>query len=187
MAGMPKQKCCCGTPCCPHCTSAFPDSWEFTIIPPTHDEDGDCCDNQAACNLFGGTFTLDYIDLQDCNEGDPDYVPCGYWQSAPFTVNCQDEADATHSAIVVLVAYYQPSTDSCFFLLAFSAARFIENQPCEVSVLCRPSCDDLIEKMYASYTTNFDALTDCDNIILDLTCFGAYCEAWPLTLTIERV
>lgn len=184
---MPGYPCCCPGPCCcPHCDPCTPrTSYEFTTAAPDFEMGSDCCDDQAACNQFSGTFTLDYMGNYDaCVE--EDYTPCGFWQSEVFSVGCDDDGTNPHDCIVVLAVFYRPSSDACIFIMAFAAARILENLPCNISELCRPDCVDDAELMYAVYQNTFTEPLDCTSVILNNSCFGNYCTNWPASITISK-
>lgn len=182
MAGYP---CCCSC-CCPHCAPCFSRaSYEFTLsAAPDYDVGSDCCDNQTACDVFASTFTLDHMGTYTACSGD--YTACAYWQSAPFEVDCNDDGTNPHDAIALMLLYYQPTADTCYYLLAIAPARILENTPCNLTTLCRPDCIDDVEEMYAVYQKQFNTTLDCQDMTLDLVCYGNYCTDWPLTVNVFK-
>lgn len=183
MGGYP---CCCPQECCcPHCDPCHSTApWTFSIAGPVPRElpAVDCCTD---CDAFNAMYSLDYMGLQGaCNPSN--YTPCGYWQSEPFSVNCDDDGTSPHNAIALLVVYYEPEDDRCVYTLVIGPARILSEQPCNASLLCRPDCVDDFEMMYVVYQKIITGPTNCTSLVMDQVCFGSYCTSWPLTVTISQ-
>lgn len=186
MAGMPATKCCCVT-CCPHCDPRPPQGpYQVTFTAPEiRLFDPDCCDDQEACDAFGGTFVLDYMGTYTACGTEK---PCAYWQSAPFEIACEwDEGNPT-MAILMLTLAYEEGGDLCVYYMGFAPASILENEPCNLTTLCTPGCETDLEgeHMFAVWTKGFTDTEDCEEFEMEAVCSGGFCMSWQTNPTVVK-